>query len=344
MECDFGVTSRGEKAKLYTLKNGKGMEVKVSDYGAVLVQLLVPDQDGQIQDVVLGYDNVKGYEEDGVFFGAAVGRVANRIGGGEFTLNGKTYCLTQNNGENTLHGGRDFYNKRLWKVVETDENHVKFMLRSPDGDQGFPGNVDISITYVLTEENEVRICYHAISDQDTLLNMTNHSYFNLSGHASGTVLDQKVMIDADAYTRADAASIPTGELIPVENTPMDFRNMKLIGQDIEEKYEALILGNGYDHNWVLNGNGMRKVAAMRSDKTGIGMEVYTDLPGMQFYTANFLNGEKGKNGAVYQMRHAACFETQYFPDAVHKMHFEGPVLKAGESYETTTVYKIQTGI
>ncbi len=343
MTHSFGMTSKGEEARLFTIQNDKGMEIKVSDYGATLVEVRVPDKEGRLLDVVLGYDDVQGYEAGNAFFGATIGRVANRIGNGEFRLGGRTYELTRNDGQNTLHGGRDFYNKRIWKTGETQEDHVEFLMDSPSGDQGFPGNVKISVTYTLTKDNEVKIHYRAVPDADTLMNLTNHSYFNLSGHASGTVLDQEVMLYADAYARADSQSIPTGEIVPVSGTPMDFRQLKPVGAEIEEAYEALEFGKGYDHNWVLNGNGYRKAAFMRSKESGIAMEVYTDLPGMQFYTANFVDHEKGKAGAVYNMRQAACFETQYFPDAVHKDHFEGPEVKAGEVYETTTAYRFVKG-
>lgn len=343
MTHSFGMTSKGEEARLFTIQNDKGMEIKVSDYGATLVQVRVPDKEGRLLDVVLGYDDVQGYEAGNAFFGATIGRVANRIGNGEFRLGGRTYELTRNDGQNTLHGGRDFYNKRIWKTGETQEDHVEFLMDSPSGDQGFPGNVKISVTYTLTKDNEVKIHYRSVPDADTLMNLTNHSYFNLSGHASGTVLDQEVMLYADAYARADSQSIPTGEIVPVSGTPMDFRQLKPVGAEIEEAYEALEFGKGYDHNWVLNGNGYRKAAFMRSKESGIAMEVYTDLPGMQFYTANFVDHEKGKAGAVYNMRQAACFETQYFPDAVHKDHFEGPEVKAGEVYETTTAYRFVKG-
>ena len=339
MKRDFGTTAKGEQAFLYTLKNKNGMEIAVSDYGAVLVKVLIPDKAGNLVDVVLGYDDVNGYEAGTLYFGATVGRVANRIGGGSFELNGKTYMLTQNDNKNTLHGGTPYYDKRMWMVEEADEGHVSLALHSPDGDQGFPGAVEIHVTYTLTEENEVKLHYHAVPKEDTLLNLTNHSYFNLSGHASFDVLGQEAMICADAYTRADAESIPTGELVPVDGTPMDFRTMKPIGREIGTDYEALVLGQGYDHNWALRGKGYRQAAAMYSEQTGIEMKVYTDLPGMQFYTGNFIERENGKGGAIYGKRQGACFETQFFPDAVHKEQFEGPVVKAGEAYDTVTVYQ-----
>lgn len=337
---DFGVTSKGEEAKLYILSNEKGMEIAVTDYGAALVSVIVPDKDGHPCDVVLGYDEAAGYEEGDLFLGATVGRVANRIGGAAFELNGKNYELEKNNNGNNLHSGMDFYCKRMWEVKEAADDHVIFTLESPDKDQGYPGALHIEVTYTLTNENEIKIAYHAVPEADTIINMTNHSYFNLDGHASGDVMDQEVWINADAFTRADAESIPTGEITPVEGTPMDFRTKKTLGRDIEEEYEALNFGMGYDHNWVLNNQGsFEKVAEMSSQESGITMEVYTDLPGMQLYTANFIVEAKGKGGAIYHKRQACCFETQYFPDAVHKVNFEGPVCRKGETYDTVTVYK-----
>ncbi len=341
MRSDFGTTAKGERAALYTMKNQNGMEIAVTDYGAILVKVLVPDKDGKLKDVVLGYDDVRGYECGTLYFGATVGRVANRIGGGEFELNGKTYTLTKNDNQNTLHGGTDYYDKRMWKVEEADDSHISLGLHSSDGDQGFPGEVDIHVTYTLTRDNEVKIHYYAVPGKDTLLNLTNHSYFNLSGHDSGPVLDQEVMICADAFTRADEESVPTGELVPVEGTPMDFRMAKPIGREIQADYEALDFGQGYDHNWVIGGKGYRQAASMYSGQSGIEMKVFTDLPGMQFYTGNFIERENGKGGVIYRRRQGACFETQYFPDAVHKEQFEGPVIKAQEAYDTTTVYQFQ---
>ncbi len=335
----FGKTSAGEEAYLYELKNGNGMSVLVSDYGAAIVSIVIPDVNGEGRDVVLGYDDVSGYEKGTCFFGGVIGRVANRIGGARFELGGKNYRLAQNDNGNTLHSGSPYTNQRIWEVVEENESGITLMLHSPDMDQGFPGNVDLKVVYTLTEDNELIIQYHGVPDRDTLLNLTNHSYFNLAGHDSGDVLSQEVVICADVFTRADAHSIPTGELVPVEGTPMDFRERKAIGKEIGEDYEALRFGGGYDHNYVLNGSGMRKAAAMYAKETGIAMEVYTDLPGMQFYTANFVAQEKGKGGAVYGKRSGACFETQYFPDAVNKKNFTSPIVKSGEEYHTTTVYK-----
>ncbi len=337
----FGQIANGQETVLYALKNRNGMEAHVTDYGAVLVDVLVKDKEGNVRDVVLGYDSAAEYEKHiGMFFGAVVGRNANRIGNASFTLNGKTYQLEKNDNNNNLHSGYDFYNKRMWEVKEADDHKVVFALHSPDGDQGYPGDLDLTVTYELTDENELKISYLGVPSADTVINMTNHSYFNLNGHGSGDVLSHEVMIDADYYTRADQESIPTGELTDVTGTPMDFREKKTIGREIEADYEALNFGGGYDHNYTLNNYGeYQKVAEMTGDESGITMEVYTDLPGMQLYTGNFIVEEHGKNKAVYHKRQAACFETQYYPDAVNKTNFQNPVCRAGEEYKTTTGYK-----
>ena len=336
----FGTTKQGNSVSLYTISNQHGTKIAVTDLGATLVKVIVKDKNGTPKDVVLGYDTPQKYEEASKFFGAIVGRCANRIGGASFELNGKTYTLAQNNNGNNLHSGMDFFNVRIWDVIKEDNNQLTFALESRDGDQGYPGTVKIEVTYTLTEDDTVKIEYYAVPDQDTILNMTNHSYFNLDGHEKKDVLAQRVWIDADTFTRADAESIPTGEIVPVEGTPMDFRTKKAIGKEIETDYEALNFGKGYDHNWVLNNKGeFAKVAEMSSEESGITMEVYTDLPGMQLYTGNFIVDAKGKGGAHYHKRQAACFETQFFPDAIHKENFAGPVCEKGETYETTTMYK-----
>lgn len=335
----FGRTKDGQQVTAYLLKNKNGMEAKVLDYGATLVSLMVPDREGVVRDVVLGYDEVSGYETGTCYFGATVGRVANRIGKAQFQLNGTVYQLTKNDNGNSLHGGRDYMNQRMWETEKVSEQEITFLLHSPDGDQGYPGAVDIRVTYTVTDADELKIHYHAVPEADTLLNLTNHSYFNLNGHRSGPATGQKARILAQAFTQADAESIPTGEIVSVAGTPMDFRTAKTIGQEIDADYEPLILGKGYDHNWVLDGTGFRKVAEMASDESGICMEVSTDLPGMQFYTGNFVEKESGKGGSIYGKRQGVCFETQYFPDAVNKENFESPVTKAGEVYDTTTVYR-----
>ena len=336
----FGTTEKGDKPYLYTMQNDRGMKVSVADYGATLVNVCVPDKDGNPVDVVLGYDDVTGYEHGGFFYGATIGRSANRTGGAQFEINGVSYELDKNDNGNNLHSGLDFYNERMWEVVENADDHVTFLLHSPDGDQGYPGNIDMYVTYSLDEENTVTIHYEAVPDKDTVINMTNHSYFNLNGHDSGDVLSHVVKLDADCFTPADAESIPTGEIRSVEGTPMDFREGRTIGAEIDADYEPLRFGGGYDHNWVLkNGGRFDKVAEVTADRSGIVMEVYTDLPGVQMYTANFLEGKPGKNGACYERRSALCLETQYFPDAVHHENFPGPVCRAGEKYDTRTAYR-----
>lgn len=338
----FGSTSK-EEAVLYTLTNENGMSASITNYGAALVKLNVPDKEGNLRDVVLGYDDVTGYEKGGGSFGAPVGRNANRIGGAVITIQDKTYELEKNDNGNNLHSGTNYYNKRIWNVGGKTDSKIEFVLHSPDGDQGYPGTLDMHVTYELTEDNELRITYDAVPDQDTIINMTNHSYFNLDGHDSGNVLKELVTLDADYFTRADAQSIPTGELVDVTGTPMDFRMPRALGEAIDADYEAVRLGKGYDHNWVLKNNGkFDKVAQAVSEKSGIVMEVWTDLPGMQMYTANFLDNEHGKNGAVYGIRDAVCFETQYFPDAVHHENFASPICKKGIPYHTVTSYKFET--
>ena len=337
---DFGVTTNGEKTSLIVIKNEKGTKVAISDYGATVVSIFVNDKYGKTIDVVLGYDDAKGYEGRKSFFGACIGRNANRIGKAQCSISGKSYKLTDNDNGNNLHGGCDYYANRMWKIENIEDNSVTFSLRSPDMDQGFPGNVDIKVTYSLSEDDEFKINYHAVGDSDTIVNMTNHSYFNLDGHASGSILKEKLMIDADYYTKTDSKSIPTGELVAVAGTPMDFRTFKEIGQDINYDYEALKIADGYDHNYVLKNNSqLCKVAAVVSDVSGITMEIMTDMPGLQLYTANFLNHSAGKSGAVYNAKEAVCFETQYFPDAPHHDNFLSTVLKAGEIYNKTTIYK-----
>ena len=339
---DFGKNHNGEKATLYTFRNRNGMEMAVTNFGATLYSLNIP-HNGALLDVVLGYDEPAGYEGPaGTFFGATVGRNANRICKGTFTLDGETYHLDINNGPNNLHSGLDFWSFRVWQVKETTDNSITFTLHSPHMDQGYPGALDMAVTYTLTEENTVQIHYYGIPQARTLINLTNHSYFNLNGHDSGTILDHTVWLDADHFTPADESSIPTGEILAVEGTPMDFRTPKTVGRDIEEDYEALNFGMGYDHNWCLNNGGnFAKVATLTGDKTGLTMDVYTDLPGVQIYTGNFIDNEPGKLGAVYPRRAGICFETQFYPDSVNHPNFPSPIFEAGQVYETTTEFKFR---
>ena len=339
----FGSNHLGESATMYTFENSSGMVMEVTDFGATLCSLWVPCPDGVLRDVVLGYDSPAGYEGPaGTFFGATVGRNANRIRQGRFILGGKTYQLAINNGPNNLHSGLDFWSFRIWQVKAVTENSITFFLHSPDGDQGYPGAVDIRVTYTLTEENSVRIDYLGLPQEDTILNLTNHTYFNLNGHASGSILEHTVWLDADRFTRADETSVPTGELLDVTGTPMDFRTPKTVGRDIGQDYEALNFGKGYDHNWCLNNAGsFAKIAALTGDVTGLSMDVYTDLPGVQIYTANYVDNEPGKGGTVYQCRQGICFETQHYPDAINHPNFPSPVVRAGEVYKTTTEFKFR---
>lgn len=342
---EFGKTKEGAVASLYTVENKNGVVAKFTDFGAILVSLFVPDRDGKMEDVVLGFDKLEDYFVNEPNFGATIGRHANRIGKAVFTLNGKTYQLDKNDGENNLHGGFNGYHKRLWNARTYEEERgqaIEFTYYSPDGDQGFPGNVNISVTYILTEDNTLVIEYNAEPDQDTVINLTNHSYFNLAGQSSGTILDQVAWIDADEFTFADEESIPNGEIRKVAGTPMDFTTPKKVGQDIAVDYDQLNWGKGFDHNWVLKTEPgkISLVASLLDEKSGRYMEVFTDLPGIQFYTGNFLDGSlTGKEGAVYVQRSGLCFETQFFPNAIHVPDFAQPVTKAGERYHTVTMYR-----
>ena len=317
------------------------MVVEISDFGGTVYSLWVPDKNGKKRDVVLGYDTPVEYESlSRTFFGVLVGRNANRIAGGKFTLNGKGYQVDQNQNGNNLHSGLDFYSFRIWQVKTVTDNAITFALHSPDGDQGYPGALDMEVTYTLTADNSIRIDYYGIPQAETLVNMTNHSYFNLNGHDSGSVLNHTVWLDADHYTPADEVSIPTGEIAPVDGTPMDFRTPKTLGRDIEQDFEALNSGKGYDHNWCLNNGGsFAKIATLTGDKSGLSMDVYTDLPGVQIYTGNFIFEEPGKGGFIYRHRPGVCFETQYYPDAINHPNFPSPVLKAGEVYRTDTEFR-----
>lgn len=341
----WGNMPDGKEICLYTLSNENGASASFTDLGAVWVTMNVPDRDGKTTDVVLGFDSAEEYLINPPHFGAPIGRNSNRIGGAAFSLNGKEYKLEANNGSSNLHSAPDLYHRRLWEgqAEETDLGaRVSFSLSSPDKDQGYPGNADITITYTLTPDDSLVISYHMVCDADTVANFTNHSYFNLDGQDGGWAMKQRVWIDADTFTRTDEGLVPTGEFVPVKGTPMDFTVMKTIERDIDQDYEALSLGAGYDHNWVLNHEPgeLALSAAAESDKTGIRMEVYTDLPGIQFYTANAMKpGIVGKGKTLYEKRGSYCFETQNFPDAVNKPEFPCPFLKAGEEYQTTTIYK-----
>ena len=338
----FGEMPDGRRISLYTITNKNGSSAAVTDLGAVWVRMLVPDAAGKYADVLLGYRDAKGYLENGPHFGSIVGRIANRTGRSRFFLKGREYQLSANDGRNNLHSGPDYYDRRLWEVKETGDDHVVFSLHSPDGDQGYPGNMELSVEYRLTEDDTFEITYHVLSNQDTPVNVTNHAYFNLGGESSGSILNHRLQIAADMFTPSDAESIPTGEILSVTGTPMDFTKPKQIGQDIDSDYTQLVQGRGYDHNWCLRHTpGIYSLAAsVWEDKSGRCMDVYTDLPGMQFYTANWLDGDEGKS--VYSSRDAYCFETQMYPDAVNKPQFASPIIPAGRHYITRTGYHFYT--
>lgn len=337
---EFGKNSKGEQAFFYEITNRAGMKAVVTDFGATLHSLYVPDKDGKLRDVVWGYDTVQEYEIDnGPFFGATVGRIANRVGKAVVTINGVDYQMPVNERSNCLHSGPECYHVRMWDT-EILENAVRFSILSPDKDQGLPGNFEVSVTYALTENNGLRIIYDGVSDKDTLVSMTNHSYFNLNGENSDSILEHELWLNADAFTRVDEEMIPTGEIMDVTGTAMDFRTPKKIGQDIEKEEEALKLGGGYDHNWVLNAHAPEEaIAEVSAEESGIVMKIFTDYPGIQIYAGNFLNDKGGKRGRSYKNRSAAAFETQQFPDAMHHENFPSALLKAGEKFHTETEYR-----
>lgn len=335
MKRTFGKLPDGKETFLYTISGG-GIAVGVSDLGATLVSVYVPDADGNCVDVALGYDDAAGYLGGTSFLGAIVGRSANRIKGSAFSLGGRTYALTPNENANNLHSGPDFYHTRMWTVTACSDSSISLHLDSSSGDQGYPGNASIDVTYRLDEQGGLHITYDAVSDHDTIFNLTNHSYFNLAGQGStNTAMDQVLMLPARVFSVADDQSIPTGEMRGVEGTPMDFRTTKAIGRDIGQDYEPLNLQGGYDHNFEVFCN---PCAVLSDPVSGRTMAVYTDLPGIQFYAGNFLE-ETGKGGIVYGKRSGVALETQFYPDSIHHPEWAQPVTRAGEKYHTETVYR-----
>jgi aldose 1-epimerase len=338
----FGETAN-ISVPLVTMSNVHGMEVGVSSYGATLVSLVAPDRNGTLADVALGYDDVADYVRNEGYFGATIGRNGNRTGGAKITINGKEYALEANDGENNLHSGPAGMDKRIWKMEISEKDlSVTFSCRSPDKDQGFPGNMDVSVTYTLTDENELQISYTGKTDADTIANLTNHSYFNLAGHGSGKIHGHYLWLNAEAFTPINEKRIPCGEIRGLAGTAFDFRTPRPIGENIEKEEEQLILAGGYDHNFVLNEqNGkIRRIAEVFEPSSGRVLEVYTDCVGVQFYSGNSIkNTPIGKAGVVYGHRSGFCLETQFYPDANHHAHFPSPILKAGETYKTVTLYK-----
>lgn len=341
----WGRTPDGQAVDLYTLTNSKGMEVKITNYGGIVVTLRVPDRQGRMEDVVLGFDRLEDYLKGHPYFGAIIGRYANRIAGGRFTLNGISYQLTLNEGSNHLHGGRKGFDKVVWKARAVRSGRgvgVRLTYRSPDGEEGYPGNLSVTVTYILTDENELRIEYVATTDRDTIVNLTHHSYFNLAGQGSRDILEHELLINADYFTPIDANLIPTGEIRRVRGTPFDFTQLTPIGARIGQDDEQLRFGRGYDHNWVLNGppGELRLAARVVEPSSGRVLEVWTTEPGLQFYSGNFLDGTiTGKQGRVYRHRYGFCLEPQHFPDSPNKPHFPSVILRKGARYHTITVYK-----
>lgn len=333
----------GKIVSLYVLKNKSGAQLAITNYGGRLVSLLVPDKDNKFTDVVLGYDNLKSYQKKGEpFFGALIGRYGNRIAKGKFTLDGRSYQLQLNDGINTLHGGFDGFWSQVWDAKQLNAHTLELTYFSKDGEAGYPGNLTVKVTYELTDDNEVKISYDATTDKTTVVNLTNHAYFNLNGAGDSTITDHLLMIDADGYTPVDSTLIPTGKIEKVAGTPFDFNKETSIGQRINDSNQQLKYGKGYDHNFVLRkGPGLQKVATVTSPKTGIVMDIMTEEPGLQFYSGNFLTGEDkdGKGQISYPHRSAFCLETQHFPDAPNQPSFASTTLKPGAAYKTVTVYK-----
>ena len=340
---------------LYVLQNKAGMEVCFTNFGGRIVSIMVPDKDGNMTDVCLGHDNIADYEKygaEGCNFGALIGRYGNRIAKGQFTLDGESYQLPINNGPNSLHGGGPIaFHNRIWKVNPIDMQNIAFTTTSPDGEDGYPGNINVAVTYTLTDDNALSITYSATTDKPTVLNLTNHCYFNLSGDGSKDCLDEILWLDADQFTAVDADVAVTGEVLSVEGTPFDFREPTAIGERIDdESNEQVVNGHGYDHNWIINNAGdvslsqpTKLFGSLYDPNTGIFMEMFTDQPGVQFYAGNFLDGSfVGKKGVKYPRRSAFCFETQHYPDSPNHPEWPSTTLRPGEEYLTTTIYKFST--
>lgn len=339
----FGSTADGQAVETFTLRNANGLEMRVISLGGIITHLMTPDRTGAMADIVLGFDTIDGYLGQHPFFGAIIGRYGNRIGKARFAIDGQEYTLAANNGPNHLHGGMKGFDKVVWKAEpapSTEGQRIVFTRTSPDGEEGYPGNLQVKVTYTLTDRNELAIDYEATTDKPTHVNLTQHSYFNLAGHNSGDILGHEMTIEADRYTPVDDTLIPTGELAPVDGTPFDFRRSTAIGARINDTTnQQIVFGRGYDHNWVTNGSGFRRIARAYEPKTGRTLDVATTEPGLQFYAGNFLDGSiTGKGGAVYAHRTGFCLETQHFPDTPNKPSFPATLLKPGETYRSRTVY------
>lgn len=337
----FGTARTGEEVFLYTLTNKNGVEAKITNFGANLVSLKVPDKNGRAEDIVLGYDNLENYYRNGSFFGATIGPSANRIAGASFTIDGETYHIAVNDGENNLHSDMEKgYHKQVWKAEE-GENSLTLTIEGKDGELGFPGNKKLTMVYSLSDDNELTLHYRASADRNTIINPTNHTYFNLAGHKAGKIEDHLLRLNAGCFTPVVPGAIPTGEIKSVTGTPMDFTTAKPIGQDINADYEQLKLTLGYDHNFVIDGadGTLREIAEAEDPKSGRKMKVFTNLPGVQFYAGNCIAEEPGKEGAAYGPRMGFCLETQYFPDNIHHPEFQQALFGPGKDYESVTVYQ-----
>ena len=338
----YGKTKDGIDAILYTIENKNGMSVAVTDYGVNFVSIIVPDKNGKKDDVVLGYETIEGYCDNSSYFGSTIGPSANRIANASFTVDGVKCQLSVNDGTNNLHSHDDLgYHKVLWNAEVKGDNSIVFTLEDKDGNMGFPGNKKVEHVVTLTDENEIKLTYHVSTDKNTLINMINHSYFNLAGHDAASIENHRLCIHASAYTPVDARLIPTGELAPVAGTPFDFTTMHAIGERINEADEQLKLGQGYDHNWVVdNYDGtVRKIAEVTEETTGRSMEVYSDQPGIQFYAGNCIKPIGGKAGVTYGKRSGLALETQVFPNSVNQENFPNPIYGPDKDYNTTTIYK-----
>ncbi|MBN1694105.1 galactose mutarotase [candidate division WOR-3 bacterium] len=339
---EFGKTADGQTVNLYTIKNANGVELKVSEFGATLVSLKVPDRDGNFEDIILGYDNLEGYINDNTFQGVIAGRYANRIAKGKFTLDGQEYTLATNDGENHLHGGVEGFGKKVWKGEElkTDEGAgVKLTYTSKDGEEGYPGNLENTVKYILNDKNELKIVLKSKTDKATPVNLTNHAYFNLKGEGNGTILEHKLQLNAEEYTPVDDGLIPTGEIVSVEGTPLDFTELTAIGSRIDQLDKKF--HGGYDHNFVLTESDepLSMVCKVVEPESGRVMEIYATMPGTQFYSGNFLDGFKGKGGKAYNQHYAFCIEPQYYPDSPNKPNFPSCIINAGEERKETILYK-----
>lgn len=339
----FDTMPDGREVYLFTIENNNGISAGIITRGATLQSFTCPDRDGNMGDIIMGFDKVADHIASGTYTGNVIGQYANRICDGKFNVGDKEYQVTQNEkGKTCLHGGGEF-NSALWKAIIIDDDAVEFSYRSPDGTEGFPGNLDVTVTYILTDHNELEIHYKAVTDTDTVINLTNHAYFNLGTTANGDVLDHELTLNCDYFTPTDADSIPTGEIRPVKGTAFDFTDGKKIGKDIGADDEQLIMCRGYDHNFCINGEAgkLRLAASVKDEKSGRKLEVMTDLPGVQLYTGNFINGtETGKNGIVLNKHYGFCLETQYYPDTPNQPGFPQCTFKKGEAFESLTIFKV----